>query len=79
LRHHVGADDFLNEELPPKLRHRLSGGLGAVKLKGASKVISKTPLKTYDQKLQRQLRLQFEDMAPALAKIRGVALDVGMY
>jgi len=54
LRHHVGADDFLN-------------------------VISKTPLKTYDQKLQRQLRLQFEDMAPALAKIRGVALDVGMY
>lgn len=35
--------------------------------------------KTFDEKQMEKLKLQFENMAPSLAKIRGGALDVGFY
>ena len=53
--------------------------LEALRTSGADAIKSLITTKTFDEKQMEKLKLQFENMAPSLAKIRGGALDVGLY
>lgn len=47
--------------------------------KGVEEVKRLITTKTFDEKQMEKLKLQFANMAPSLAKIRGGALDCGLY
>lgn len=53
--------------------------LGALRAAGAAAVRGFISTETFDEKQMKKLKQQFESMAPNLAKIRGGALDVGLY
>ena len=57
----------------------LRKALEALRTSGADAIKSLITTKTFDEKQMEKLKLQFENMAPSLAKIRGGALDVGLY
>lgn len=75
----LDEDEIIDEELSPKLKHRLRKALESLRAEGVAAIQSRIATRTYDEKQMEKLKHQFENLAPSLAKIRGGAFDVGLY
>lgn len=74
----VNEEQVIGEDFSQKLKFRLRKAIEALD-EDPDEVKGLIATKTFDEKQMEKLKLQFENMAPSLAKIRGGALDVGFY
>lgn len=79
LHWHLQEDELIDEETNHKLKVRLRKALETLRTSGVDAIKSLITTTTFDEKQMEKLKLQFENMAPSLEKIRGGALDVGLY
>ncbi|CAJ1386502.1 unnamed protein product [Effrenium voratum] len=75
---HLSEDDLVDEGISQKLRSRLEVALDELR-EDAQSVRGVIATDTFDEEHMDKLKMQFCNVAPALAKIRGGALDVGFY